>query len=128
MAYDFSTRMNTLGNRMRQLHQNTLTYTRGNTTATIPNFTPEKVDVTAIAVYGLTILTDKLQDFVFDTNKLVNFAPPEPKIGDRITWGTRTYEVLGIGPSTNEAECFKYITSSRLRIRVHARQIIDPII
>jgi hypothetical protein len=103
---------------MKELNQNSLTYLRGNTSLTINNFTPEKLDVEQLAAFGIVLVTDKLQDFVFDTSDLSNLTPAYPQRGDKITWGGKTFELMPIG---DELYCF--ITSTRTRMRVHTRQI-----
>lgn len=122
MTYDFSTRLDRLGTRMKQLHDNSLTYSRGATTTRIDNFTPEDVDVSTLAAYGLVLLTDKEQDFVFDYADLASFSPNTPQVGDRIVWGSRRYQVISLG-SQDVAEIWRFITSTRKRIRVHTREV-----
>ena len=121
MAFEFSTRLDTLGTRMKELHSNTLTYTRKKdgvtTTATVTNFTPETCDIQEIAQHGIVLVTAKLQDFIFDTSDISAFSPAVPETGDTLTWGSNVFEVFSIGE-----EMFKYTTSSRLRIRVHTQQ------
>ncbi len=123
MAYDFSSRLDTLGTRMKELHQNSLTYKRvdldGNeTSTTITNFTPERVDVEQLAAFGITLVTNQLQDFAFDAADLSSFSPPIPERGDKITWGTDEYEVMAVND-----QVFVYTTSSRKRIIVHTKRV-----
>lgn len=122
MVYDFSTRLNRLGTRMKQLHDNSLVYSRGATTTRIDNFTPEDVDVSTLAAYGMVLLTDKEQDFVFDFADLATFSPNTPQVGDKLVWNSRTYQVVSLG-GQDIAEVWRFITSTRTRIRVHAREI-----
>ncbi len=122
MTYNFATRMDRLGSRMKQLHDNVLTYTRGGVSVRVTNFTPERFDVNSMAAYGVVVITEKFQDFIFDASKLGSFSPTEPQIGDTITWGTRTFTVVALGPPGEDAECYRYTTSSRARVRVHTRQ------
>lgn len=122
MAYDIATRLDTLGTRMQELNQNTATYSRTDdacidTDITITSFTPEKVDIEQIAMHGLTLLTMKLLDVIFDLADLTTLDPAEPVEGDTFTWGTKVFTVMSIGE-----EVFTYTTSSRLRIRVHLKQ------
>lgn len=119
MVYDISTRLDRLGTRMKELHNNSLTYTRsGETPITITNFTPEKCDVDQLIALGIAIMNEKWQDFVFDLADLATLTTTEPRTGDKITWGTLTFQVTAIND-----EVFKYTTSSRTRIRVHAKQV-----
>ena len=127
MTYDFSTRLDRLGTRMKQIHNNTLTYTRtGFPPITITNFTPEKIDVTEMAAAGLVLITDKAQDFVFDADKLAALNPPTPKASvDKIVWDGKTFEVFGIGDGqSDESQTYRYTISTRKSIRVHTKQTI----
>lgn len=118
MSYDVSTRLDYLGTRMQELHQNELTYIRGNESVTIENFTPEKIDVQELAAFGIAMITDRAQDFVFSTESLEAFEESVPLRGDKIRWNGRLYELFSIGE-----EIYRYTTSTRLRVRVHSRQI-----
>lgn len=119
MTYDFSTRLDRLGTRMQQLHNNSLVYSRtGETSVTIENFTPEKTDVNELALAGIPLIIDKMQDFVFNTSELSTFSNPLPKPGDRLTWNGRVFELFVIGE-----QVYLFTTSTRVRIRVHSRQI-----
>jgi|1_EtaG_2_1085319.scaffolds.fasta_scaffold101363_2 hypothetical protein len=117
MAYDFSTRLDTLGTRMQEVNQTSLTYRRGSTEITVSNPTLGKVDVEQLAAFGITLITDKLQDFIFDTADLSTLEPTTPRLGDIIVWSSRTYEVLPIAD-----ELYTFVTSSRARIKVHTKQ------
>jgi len=119
MVYDFSTRLNRLGDRMEQIHDNSLSYERpGETAITIANFTPEKTDVNELAILGIPLIADKMQDFVFRTSKLANLTPNLPKVGDKVVWDGKTFELFIVGE-----QVYKFTTSSRRRIRIHSRQI-----
>jgi hypothetical protein len=119
MAYDFTTRLDHVGSRMPQLHDNTMTYTRDGYTITFYNCTPEKVDVEQMQALGIAIIQEKWQDFVFDALLLETaFIPPEPQVGDIIGWQGYEFRVSVLGEET-----FRYTTSSRKRIRVHTRQV-----
>jgi hypothetical protein len=118
MSYDVSTRLDYLGERMQELHQNELLYIRGEETVEIKHFTPEKIDVQELAAFGIAMLTDRAQDFVFDTESLQAFDSPVPLRGDKIRWNGRLYELFSIGD-----EIYRYTTSTRKRVRVHSRQI-----
>jgi len=123
MAYDMSARLDSLGNRMKDLHSNALTYRRANKhgitqSQIIENFTPEKIDVTQLLAIGIPIVVEKAQDFVFDTTELADFDTDLPKTGDQIIWGEAQYEVAVIGDET-----YTFTTSSRKRIRVHTKQV-----
>lgn len=118
MVYDVSTRLDRLGTRMKELFDNSLTYSREAVDITITNFTPEKTDVDILMAMGIAVVNEKWQDFVFDTADLSVLDPAEPRRGDRIVWESLTYEVFPIGD-----EPFKFTTSSRARVRVHAKQI-----
>lgn len=109
---------------MKQINDNTGVYSRtGETPVTITNFTPEKLDTTSLAAYGIVLITDKALDIVFDTSKLATFTDPEPQINDTFVWDGRTYKVFDIAPADSpQNECFRYTTSSRQRMRVHLRQ------
>ena len=117
MAYDLSTRLDVLGTRMKDLNQTTLSYVRGATAITVTSPTLGKVDVNQLAAYGIVLVTEKLQDFIFDTSDLSTLTPALPKIGDKIVWDGNTYLVSSFGE-----EVFTYMTSSRNRIRVHTKQ------
>ena len=121
MTYDLASRFNYVGQRMKELNQNTLILSRvGETNIEVPNFTPEKIDVETLAAYGLVHVTKKMQAFVFDTTKYSSWSDSLPKVGDRIVWGTRIYEIMVMG---KEDEVYTFTTSSRLRIRVNTKQI-----
>ena len=102
---------------MKQLNDNELVYKRGTVEITIENFTPEKIDVSELGQFGITLVREKAVDFVFDTSDLSSLSPSEPQQGDQLIWNSRTYEVMTIGE-----ELFNYTTTSRVRIRVHAKQ------
>ena len=120
MAYDFSTRLDTLGTRMKELHQNSLIYKRvDNTDITVSNFTPERIDLVQAATAGVTQLVDKLQDFVFDTADLSGLSPSLPQEDDKIVWDSKTFKPI----SLNE-ELYSFTTTSRKRIRVHTIQVV----
>jgi hypothetical protein len=118
MTYNFRDRLDTLGSRMKQLHSNSLTYSRSGVSVTVDNFTPEKVDVEQLQALGIAVLNEKWQSFAFDLEDLSVFSPAEPVRNDSITWDGRQYSVSPISD-----ELFRYTTSSRKRIIVHARQI-----
>lgn len=118
MVYDVSARLDNLGSRMKELHDNSLTYSRSSTDCTVDNFTPEKTDSDILMALGIAVVNEVWQDFVFDLADLATLSPAYPKSGDSIVWGTRTFRVMAIGN-----EVFKFTTSSRKRIRVHAKQI-----
>lgn len=123
MPYNLASRLDKLGERFKTLNVNSATYERPGSViaaATIQNFTPEKLDVTALAMFGIVLITDKMQDAVFDTAQIAAFG--EPEHGDKFTWGIRVFEVMRIG-NERDGETFRYTTSSRLRIRVHIRQV-----
>lgn len=103
---------------MPDINDNELTYTRGATDITVTSFTPEKVDVEQMQALGIALITEKWQDFVFDASELSGLTPSEPAVGDVITWGTSEFRV---SPLMDEA--YRFTTSSRKRVRVHARQI-----
>jgi len=106
---------------MSQIHDNTLEYTRGATTIEITGFTPEKQDVNQLAAYGIVLINERIQDFVFNASELSALSPPVPQNGDTITWGTHTFSVMKIGDSSG-GEIYRYTTSSREAIRVHTKQ------
>ena len=119
MTYDFSTRLDRVGERMQELHDNSLTYSRsGELDLTITNFTPEKADVDQLIALGIVVVNEKWQDFVFDVADMSTWTIPEPRTGDKIVWGTLTFQVTSIGDET-----FKYTTSTRKRVRVHSKQV-----
>tara|TARA_Y100000310_G_scaffold310662_1_gene356141 strand:+ start:318 stop:680 length:363 start_codon:yes stop_codon:yes gene_type:complete len=119
MAYDIATRLDKLGTRMKELNQNSITYQRtGETDLTISNVTPGTIDVTQLGVDSVVLITEKAQDFIFDTSELSSWSPVVPKIGDTIVWGSNTYQIFSIND-----ELYNYTTSSRLRIRVHTKQV-----
>ena len=117
-AYEHSTRLDYLGTRMPELHTNVLYYTRGNATLKVENFTPEKIDVDQLQAYGIAIITEKWQDFVFDFSVLGCLNPPTPREGDKISWCSQLFEVCSINN-----ELYTFTTSSRKRIRIHAKQV-----
>ena len=117
MAYDFSTRLDTLGTRMAELHDNSLVYIREEVDITITNFTPEKIDVDQLQALGIIIVTEKWQDFVFDYSELEDLPTQDPKLNDKLVWDGREYRVSAIND-----ELYIFTTSSRKRIRVHAKQ------
>lgn len=118
MAYEHSTRLDYLGTRMQGLHSNSLVYTRGPVDITITNFTPEKIDVEQMQALGIVLITEKWQDFVFSFASLADLDPQTPQRGDTLTWGTLVFEVAAIND-----ELYNFTTSSRKRIRIHAKQV-----
>lgn len=118
MTYNMADRLDTLGTRMGSLHSNSLTYSRGITSVVITNFTPEKCDVNEMLALGVIQISEKLQDFAFDLADLATLSPAYPQHDDKIVWGTLTFRVTSIGD-----EIFRPTTSSRKRIRVHAKQV-----
>lgn len=119
MTYDFSTRLDRLGTRMKQLNSNSLSYQRtGESSVTVENFTPEKIDVNELAIHGIPLIQDKMQSIVFDTTSLADWSDPLPKEKDKFVWDGRTFEVFIIGE-----KAFNFTTSTRKRIRVNGRQI-----
>ena len=117
MVYDLAQRFDRLGTRMKQLSQANASYTRGATTISISSFTPQQIDVSELAMYGITLLTEKMLDVVFDTSKLFSLSPAYPVEGDTFIWGENTYQPMSIGD-----ELYNFTTTSRLRIRVHLKQ------
>jgi len=104
---------------MKTVNMNSLSYQRsGEISVTIENFTPQSCDIDELAIYGIPLIRDKMQDFCFDTADLDTFSDPMPKQGDKIVWNGLTFSPFLIGE-----QVFKFPTSSRKRIRVHARQI-----
>lgn len=104
---------------MKELHDNSLVYGRtGESSVTIDNFTPEETNVEELAAFGVVLITDKMQDFIFDAADLSSFDDPEPQNGDTIVWNGNTFKVF-IEPNAP----YTYVTSTRKRIRVHAKQI-----
>lgn len=120
MPYDFTTRLDILGTRMGELHDNSLFLTRdGEADVKVTNYTPEKTDVDTLAAYGLTQITEEAQDFVFNTSAFSSWTIQLPIVGDKIKIGTETYQVINIGD-----EVYKYTTSSKVRIRIHTKRIV----
>lgn len=102
---------------MQELNSNTATYKRqGNNPITITNFTPEKVDVSQLALAGITLITEQALDVVFDASDLSSLTPATPQVGDKFVWGSSTYEVMNLGEET-----FNYTTASKTRMRVHLK-------
>lgn len=118
MVYNFSDRLDYCGTRMKELHHVDITYRRRSHKVTIYNVTPEESDSEMLQALGIALINEKWQDFVFDTTELEQFYPPEPEGGDLIIWGSSTFQVVAIGD-----ELYKFVTSSRKRIRVHTKQI-----
>lgn len=118
-GYDLADRFNYVGQRMKELNQNTLILTRvGESDVIVNNFTPEKITVDTLALYGIVLVTQKAQAFVFDTSKYDSWSDNFPKVGDRIVWENRTYEVMVMGE-----EVYTFTTSSRIRVRVNTKQV-----
>lgn len=121
MTYNLASRFDYVGQRMKELNQNTLSLSRvGESDIVVNNFTPEKIDVETLAAYGLVQVTKKMQAFVFDTSSYSSWSESFPKVGDTITWNNRTYNVMVMG---KDDEVYTFTTSSRLRIRVNTKQI-----
>lgn len=123
MTYDIATRMERVGTRMKQLNDNSLVYSRADqnnvkTTATITNVTLGKFDVNEDNAFGITLITKKMLDFIFDTDELAGFDPAVPVAGDTIVFDGRTYETFSIGD-----QVYDFTTSTRTRIRIHAKQV-----
>lgn len=118
MTYDFQTRLNTLGTRFKEISTESITYRRGSTKVTIDNINLGKVDVEQLLAFGITNITSKALDFIFDTSELSSLEPSTPLQGDEIVYGGNTYEVMPFGDQT-----YDFVTTSRQRIRVHTKQI-----
>lgn len=123
MTYDFATRLNRLGTRMKEVNDNFLLYSRTDenrhtTTLQVNNFTPVQFDMNELASFGIPLLQEKMQRFAFDAADIATLNPPKPVHGDRITWGTRIYEVVRVNEET-----YRYTTSSQTRLLVNAKQI-----
>jgi hypothetical protein len=84
----------------------------------ITNFTPEKIDVEQLQALGIVIIVEKWQDFIFDFAVLSSLEPQTPQRGDTLTWGTL---VFGVAPINDEI--YNFTTSTRKRIRLHAKQV-----
>lgn len=113
---------------MKTLHSNTGVYTRtGQPPIVITNFTPEKLDVSELAAMGILLITDKAMDVVFDTADIAALVPTEPQQHDKFVTEGRTYEVFSLNGNRVgdqiSSELFRYITTSRDRIRIHLRQV-----
>ena len=119
MTFDLATRLDYLGTRMSELHDNSMTYRRGSTTITIENFNTERPSVEQLAIFGMTQITQKCQEFIFDTSELSTLDPALPQQGDEITWGSNTFTVMH---DENAIAIYDFITSSRNRIRVYTKQ------
>jgi len=118
-AYSLADRLDYVGRRMQELNQNTLTLIRvDESNVAVDNFTPEKITVEALALYGIVLVNQKAQAFVFDTSKYSSWTDNFPKVGDRISWEDRIYEVMVMGD-----EVYTFTTSSRLRVRVNTKQV-----
>jgi len=119
MTYNLATRLNRVGTRMKELNDNSLTYTRsGETPIEITNFTPEKCDSDQLLALGIAIVNEHWQDIVFDTAALSTLTIPEPRTGDKVTWDGVNYQVTALAD-----EVFRYTTASRVRIRVHMKEV-----
>jgi len=118
IPYDFQSRLNLVGDRMKTVNRNSLQVIRAGKQIVINNFNPATSDLEQLALYGLTAIAHRLQDFIFDTKELRTFDPDRPLEDDIFMWRGRQYSVLSIGE-----EIYRYTTSSRKRIRVHTKQV-----
>lgn len=116
MPYDISSRLDSAGERFKELNDNSIVYRSGATKITINNVTLAGVNVEQLAIHGLVQLTDVAQDFIFDTAEISTIGDPETH--HEIIFNGNVFSVMSIGD-----EVFTYITSTQKRIRVHAKKI-----
>jgi len=118
IPYDFSSRLNQVGERMATTNRTSIMIIRGGDHLFVRNPLPISMDTEYINSFGLTKIASRLQDFVFDASSLFDWAIPRPIEDDKFLWRGRMYQTMLLGD-----ELFTYTTSSRRRIRVHTKQI-----
>lgn len=125
MAYNYRSRLDHVGTRMKVLNKQTVDYIRGADTITGILATPTRTDQQEI-IPNAAITNVRNQDWILDTNDLrIGGNLIEPDYGDEIETETgERYRVVAYRASTLENEApFSYITTTKTRIRIHTVHI-----
>ncbi len=133
MAYDLRSRLDTVGTRMKAINAVDVVVSRPNVAETSGTITatPAKTEIEVFDVNNNSGLTHKLQDWIFDVAEYAvgdPLTPVLPQRGDRITLESgRVFTVISLQErfDQGDAEPWEYITSSRLRIRVHTTEVVS---
>ncbi len=125
MAYVFRDRLDHVGDRMKVLNYEIVSYRRGATTISGLNASPVRTDnQELIPKTGITNIRNV--DWIFTTADLVmDGGLIEPEYGDEVIRANgERFQVCAFAASTLENESpFSYITSKRTRMRVHTEHI-----
>lgn len=112
-----------LGSMFQTHASRSVTYTRGDNTASISATVGRTVHEVMNSL-GIMIATES-RDFMFPTSDLVlGSVQSEPQAGDRISdvQGTTTfvYEVMPFG---KDSRCFRYCDADHTTLRVHTKEV-----
>ena len=131
MVYDFQTRLDILGSRMREINKKTVVYTIIDTVTFNP-LLDENVSIEATLGRTETqeqapsgsITIGSLRDYIVSTIQLVdgNGNAFLPKRGDVITDGTLTMQVMSAG----DEPPYQWTTATRKRLRIHTQITTAP--
>ncbi len=131
MAYNFSERLDYLGQRMKTVNENSLTYERpGSAPIVITNFTACRPRVLELGLVGQPpLITAKNICFIFDYDLLVALTPHEPQHHDQIhsvVYQQTDFTGVIYEVTLLENSAYDFITSSRKRVKVNCEQIARP--
>lgn len=120
MTYDFQSRLDKAGERMKVVNGRAGIYRRGSDIVHI-TVSPLAVDRQELALHGIVLVSEDRQDYAFDAEDLVLAGKStRPRRGDSIEVDGRTHEIQPIGDTL-----WKWVTSSHRRIRVHTKATSD---
>jgi len=119
MIYELQDRLDTLGSRLQEVSSELVIYTRGVASLSNLKVTLILADDPEELAPGIVLATIRRQDFLIDSADLIlSSALTVPTRGDKIT---RTNgEVYQITSPGGDLPVFRYTTSSKKRLRIHA--------
>lgn len=121
MAYDVKSRLNYLGSRLKGISYFDVTLQRGvNTSDGTVRASPGITEIEEMTASSLVVQA-RTQDWIIDTaDYVIGHVATLPQNGDNIVKGGETFRV--ITPDGHQA-CYRYTTTTKLRIRVHTVQV-----
>lgn len=118
MAFDYAARLAHVGTRMKELNQQTITYSRGATS--VSGIVASPIHMTGDELMpSIAITVIEYQDWAIDVADLGALFPPQ--VGDKITKATgEEFRVSSLG---QDGPPFQYTTSTRVRVLIHSEMI-----
>jgi len=122
MVYDFQERLNTLGDRFKEVNFETMTLIRGPDITTGIKASPVLMEAEEI-IPGVVITRLEMQDWFIDVaDYAISGTPVIPKAGDVLENET-TKEQFRVSSMGSDEPPYRYATSDRLRYHLHTERV-----